>query len=212
MAGPGTVLGGRYELIRRIGRGGMGEVWQAEDRALRRPVAVKIVPADPSADPELARRLRNEALTAAQLQHPGITVVHDIGGHEGDSYLVMELLDGQNLSEILASHPGGLPLATAVTLMTGVADALDYAHRKGVVHRDVKPANVMLLNDGTGTTVKICDFGVALLADATRLTTSGVPGTPLFVAPELFRGEPADARSDLYAFGITLHALLTGEP
>jgi hypothetical protein len=190
----------------------MGEVWQAEDRALRRPVAIKIVPADPSAGPELARRLRNEALTAAQLQHPGITVVHDIGGHEGDSYLVMELLDGQNLGEILASRPGGLPPATVVTLMTGVADALDYAHRKGVVHRDIKPENVMLLNDGTGTTVKICDFGVALLADVTRLTTSGVPGTPLFVAPELFKGEPADARSDLYAFGITLHALLTGEP
>jgi serine/threonine protein kinase len=151
----------------------MGEVWEAEDRRPHRRVAAKIVPADPSTDDELAERLRKEALSQAQLQHPGITVVNDMDEHEGDPYFVMELLDGRNLGEVLAGQPGGLAPTSAVTLMIGVADALDCAHRKGIVHRDIKPANLMLLNDGTGRSVKICDFGIARFVDATRTAMDG---------------------------------------
>ncbi|RMI42457.1 serine/threonine protein kinase [Actinomadura harenae] len=189
----------------------MGEVWSAQDGELGRPVAIKILPADLFRDPEAAARLRQEARTAATLQHPGITVVHDFGDHGGRPYLVMELLNGRNLAVVMAEHQSGMPPGQAARLMIPVVEALGYAHRRGVVHRDIKPANLMLL-DGGG--VKICDFGIARHADAaTSLTLPGaVLGSPPFMAPEQWRGEPADARTDLYALGATLHVLLTGQP
>ncbi|REE94929.1 serine/threonine protein kinase [Thermomonospora umbrina] len=208
------VLGGKYRLVRRLGRGGMGEVWQAEDRALGRRVAIKIVLADRDPDPKPNARLRREARTAALLQHPGITVVHDIGEHDGHPFFVMEMLDGVSFATLLAPGPGepaGLPLARAATLTAQVCDALAYAHRKGVVHRDIKPANLMELTEGG---VKICDFGISWYADSSvRLTaTGGVLGTPAYMAPEQYEGEAADARTDLYSLGCTLYALLTGGP
>ncbi|MCP2341415.1 WD40 repeat domain-containing serine/threonine protein kinase [Actinomadura rupiterrae] len=207
----GTVLGGKYRLERRLGRGGMGEVWAGTDEALGRPVAVKIVLAGPGPDPGLQARLRLEARTAAVLQHPGITVVHDVGEHDGSPYFVMELLDGRDLAAVLAEQPGGLPLDLAVDLVAQVADALAYAHENKIVHRDVKPANIMRLTRGG---VKLCDFGIALYTEAsTRITvTGGVLGTPAYLAPELWEGEPAGSGSDLYALGATLHALLAGGP
>uniref|UniRef100_A0AAU2UW48 non-specific serine/threonine protein kinase n=1 Tax=Streptomyces sp. NBC_00003 TaxID=2903608 RepID=A0AAU2UW48_9ACTN len=208
---PGVVLSGRYRLERLLGHGGMGEVWVAHDGGLDRTVAVKIVLRGSDADPGLIARLRREARTAGGLQHPGITVVHDVGEHESRPYFVMELLDGQDFAALLDEHPGGLPVDLAVELVAPVAEALDYAHRQQVVHRDLKPSNLMRLADGG---IKVCDFGLALDTRAGgRLTPQGmVLGTPAFMAPELWRAEPANAASDLYALGVTLHTLLAGTP
>jgi len=207
----GMLLGGKYRLVERLGRGGMGEVWSADDHQLGRRVAVKILHADLSSDRVVAARLRREARTAAALQHPGITVVHDIGEHEGHPYFVMELLEGTNFAELLADNPGGLPVARVASLMAPVAEALAYAHRKGVVHRDIKPANLVELSEGG---VKICDFGLSRYAGAgSSLTgTGGALGTPAYMAPEQYAGRSADARSDLYSLGCTLYALLAGRP
>ncbi|WP_433249296.1 protein kinase domain-containing protein [Actinomadura nitritigenes] len=207
----GMVLSSRYRLRRRLGRGGMGEVWVAQDEELDRPVAVKIVLAGLDGDPQSLVRLRKEARTAARLQHPGITVVHDIGEHDGHPYFVMELLSGRDTRTLLTGSPGGLPLADVLPLMAQVADALAYAHERGVVHRDIKPANLMVLPGGEA---KICDFGIARYAEAsTQITaTGGLLGTPAFMAPEQWKGDPVAPRTDLYAFGATLHTLLTGAP
>ncbi|MFJ1551910.1 serine/threonine-protein kinase [Streptomyces sp. NPDC088246] len=207
----GAVVSGRYRLDRCLGRGGMGEVWAAEDSDLGRLIAIKILLAGLAAEPDLLVRLRREARTAAALQHPGITVVHDVGEHEGRPYFVMELVDGQDFNALLTEHPNGAPLILALDLMAKVAGALDHAHSRGVVHRDMKPANLMRLPDGG---VKICDFGIARYAEATtRLTSTGsVLGTPAFMAPEQWLGEPLTAATDLYAFGVTLHTLMTGTP
>ncbi|MCW2912209.1 MAG: serine/threonine protein kinase with repeat [Actinomycetia bacterium] len=208
---PGALLGGKYQLGTRLGRGGMGEVWSATDRGLGRTVAIKIVLADLHGHAALIARLRNEARTAAALQHPGITVVHDIGEHDGHPFFVMELLDGVDFNAMLTASPAGLPVERVVPLMAQVADALAYAHRNGVVHRDIKPANLMELTEGG---VKICDFGISRYADATvSLTTPGsVLGTPAYMAPEQYEGSAVNAQSDLYSLGCTLHALLTGAP
>ena len=211
----GVELCGRYRLEERIGAGGMGEVWRGVDLRLRRPVAIKILPVELAADRTAAERFRGEAETSAALQHPGITVIFDVDEHPSEQgrllFLVMELLTGQDLGTLLAGHPGGLPIGQAVTLATQTADALAAAHAHGIVHRDIKPANLFLLNDGR---VKICDFGIARLADATtRLTAiGGFIGTPLYMAPEQFRGGELSARVDLYALGCVLYELLTGTP
>ncbi|MEV0407527.1 serine/threonine-protein kinase [Actinoallomurus sp. NPDC050550] len=211
----GAELCGRYRLEERIGAGGMGEVWRGVDLRLRRPVAIKILPVELTADQTAAERFRREAETTAALQHPGITVIFDVDEHPSERgrllFLVMELLTGQDLGTLLAGHPGGLPIGQAVTLATQTADALAAAHAHGIVHRDIKPANLFLLGDGR---VKICDFGIARLADTTtRLTaTGGFIGTPLYMAPEQFRGGELSARVDLYALGCVLYELLTGTP
>ncbi|QKW38860.1 serine/threonine protein kinase [Actinomadura sp. NAK00032] len=212
----GMELGGRYLLERLIGRGGMGEVWQGTDRRLRRPVAVKVLSPDAAAGDTAVARLRREAEAAGTLQHPAITVVFDVGEEPLPDvpggrlvYLVMELLDGRDLRTILGVAPGGLPVPQAVSLAAQVAEGLAAAHARGVVHRDVKPANLFVLPDGR---VKICDFGIARLVDGTRLTIDGSTiGTPHYMAPEQFAGE-ADSRADLYSLGCVLYELLTGAP
>ncbi|QFG25066.1 serine/threonine-protein kinase [Actinomadura sp. WMMB 499] len=208
----GTELDGRYRLESVLGRGGMGEVWRAVDLRLRRPVAVKVLPAELADVPGAMDRFEREAEATAALQHPGITVVFDVGRTgDGLAYLVMELLEGEDLRTVMRRHPGGLPVEEAVGHAVQVADALAAAHSRGIVHRDIKPANLFVLADGR---LKLCDFGIAGLADAaTRLTQDGgTVGTPLYMAPEQFRGGAADFRSDLYALGCVLHELLTGEP
>ncbi|MEU5368746.1 tetratricopeptide repeat protein [Streptomyces sp. NPDC005951] len=210
----------RYRLLELIGRGGMGEVWRALDESLGRQVAVKCLkPLAPHHDQAFTRvlreRFRREARVAASLQHRGVTVVHDFGEYEGVLYLVMELLDGQNLSQLLEEnqqHP--LPVEHVVDIAEQVADALGYTHRQGIVHRDLKPANIMRLTDGT---VKICDFGIARLGHdigmSSRLTTTGLAmGTPHYMSPEQISGKEVDHRSDLYSLGCVLYEIATGVP
>ena len=210
----GLELGGRYRLEEPIGAGGMGDVWRGVDLRLRRPVAIKILPAGLAADQSAVERFRREAETTAGLQHPGITVTFDIDEHQDGQdhliFLVMELLTGRDLGTVLDESPDGLPIETTVSLAAQAADALAAAHSRGVVHRDIKPANLFLLNDGR---VKLCDFGIARLGDATHLTASGnFIGTPLYMAPEQFRSDPVDARTDLYSLGCVLYELLAGSP
>ncbi|MER7764964.1 serine/threonine-protein kinase, partial [Streptomyces sp. NPDC097619] len=210
----GELLGERYRLDARLGRGGMGEVWSGRDLLLERPVAVKVL-LDTVTMEEAVVRFRREATLGARLQHQGITVVHDVGrqaGPDGDRlFIVMELLAGEDLAAVLSRAPHGLPVARAVDLALQTARALAAAHERGVVHRDLKPANLFLL---PGDRLKICDFGIAHSADATAgITVTGrVFGTPAYMAPEQWRGERVDARCDLYALGCVLYALLTGEP
>ncbi|MEU2118552.1 serine/threonine-protein kinase [Streptomyces sp. NPDC016459] len=218
--GDSRLIQGRYRLHEVIGRGGMGEVWRATDEALGRGVAVKCLkPLGPQQDPQVLtivrERFRREARVAAALQHRGITVVHDFGEDDGVLFLVMELLEGRNLSQLLtanAQHP--LPVQDVVEIADQVADALAYTHGHGIVHRDLKPANIMRLRDGT---VKICDFGIARLgADmgfTSRLTGTGIAmGTPHYMSPEQIGGGEIDHRSDLYSLGCVLYELATGAP
>ena len=206
----GLKLSGRYVLQALLGSGGMGEVWRGVDEHLDRPVAVKVLRTH-LADPELAGRFRREAKIAARLQHPGITVVHDVGSDNGQLFIVMELLHGRDLAAMLAEAPTGLPIDTVVPLAIQAAGALRAAHAGHVVHRDLKPANLFVLDGGL---LKICDFGIAWAVDsATHLTATGqVIGTPAYMSPEQCQGQQVDERSDLYSLGCVLYALLIGQP
>ncbi len=206
----GLKLTGRYALEALLGSGGMGEVWRGVDEQLDRPVAVKVL-REHLADPELAGRFRREARLAARLQHPGITVIHDVGSDSGQLFIVMELLHGRNLAAMLAGAPAGLPIAATVSLIIQAAEALQAAHAGHVVHRDLKPANLFVLDGGQ---LKMCDFGIARAIDATtHLTATGQAiGTPAYMSPEQCLGQQVNERSDLYSLGCVLYALLTGQP
>jgi tRNA A-37 threonylcarbamoyl transferase component Bud32 len=205
----GSELAGRYVLQERLGQGAVGEVWRARDGVLSRSVAIKVV-REKIDDPELAR-FQREARLAASLQHPGITVVHDIGEQDGQPFIVMELLDGADLAARLEQAKTGLPVNEAISLAIQAADALQAAHAGQVIHRDLKPANLFVLSTGQ---LKVCDFGIAVAADAADSMAIGsyILGTPAYMSPEQCDGEPADQRSDLYALGCVLYALLTGHP
>ncbi|WP_460368285.1 serine/threonine-protein kinase [Actinocorallia lasiicapitis] len=197
------MLSDRYEVVRKLGQGGMGAVWEARDRLLGRRVALKTLAVNPSAD--ATRRFRAEAQIGASLQHSGITVVYDIGEYQSVLFLVMEYLEGQDLKQLLGAGP--LELGKALDIAADLLKALGAAHAQGVVHRDIKPGNVMITGGGQ---LKILDFGIARFADSTQ--TGSVLGTPAYMAPEQFTGYEVDARCDLYAFGVVLYELLTGRP
>ncbi|MFJ8589232.1 PQQ-binding-like beta-propeller repeat protein [Streptomyces sp. NPDC093595] len=202
------VLGGRYELVSFVGRGGMGEVWEGRDRVIERRVAVKLLPHD-RRDTSGARLFFREARTAGSLSHPGVVTVFDLGQDpdDGTLYLVMEFLTGRDVDTVLRED--GVPgIAAAVDWTAQTAAALQAAHAAGVVHRDLKPANLMLAPDGH---LKILDFGIARYMASTH-RSSKVIGTLAYMPPERFGDAPADARSDLYSLGCVLHELLTGHP
>ncbi|MFK0260637.1 protein kinase [Streptomyces angustmyceticus] len=208
------MLGRRYELVERLGHGGMGTVYRAVDHRLRRTVAVKTLSAELALQPEFLTRFQREARAAAALNHPKVATVHDVGedadGGAAEPYLVMEFVAGRSLGHVLKD--GALPVAQAVGIAGQVLEALEHSHGHAIVHRDIKPANVMLT--GTGQ-VKVVDFGIAkaLTEAATRLTGTGVAvGTPAYLAPEQINGAATDHRTDLYAVGCLLYELLTGRP
>ncbi|MEV7387877.1 protein kinase [Streptomyces sp. NPDC091215] len=204
------LLAGRYRLHTAIGRGAMGEVWRARDEVLGTDVAVKLLLAQ-GADPTSAARFRLEAQTAGSLNHPHVVRVHDFGAHEDRLFLVMELVEGDTLTRML-SMAGRLPAEQVARIAAQAAAGLAAAHRQGIVHRDIKPGNLLLHVDGA---VKIGDFGIARFLDdpGPGLTATGqVVGTSLYLAPERALGQPAGPASDVYALGCVLYQLLTGRP
>jgi serine/threonine protein kinase/Tol biopolymer transport system component len=203
---------GDYELIALLGAGGMGEVWRAFDPGLRRHIAIKILPAQYSLDPERLRRFEHEAQAAGRLNHPNVLSVYAIGQHAGSPFLVTELLEGMTLRQKLAG--GALPEAKALEYADQLVQGLAAAHDKGIVHRDLKPENVFITSDER---VKILDFGLAKLAStgpqhqaATRTATGVALGTPAYMAPEQVRGHAVDHRADIFALGALLYEILAG--
>jgi len=206
-----ALLDGRYRLERKIAVGGMGEVWEGVDETLDRAVAVKILRSDLADDEAFRRRFRAEARTAGRLPHAGIAAVYDYGetlvDGDGIAYLVMELVPGEPLSSII-SEQGALGTDRTLDVVGQAARALHAAHERGVVHRDVKPANLMVTPDGR---VKVTDFGIARPQDHEPLTATGqVMGTAHYLAPELARGQPATPQSDVYALGVVAYECLAG--
>jgi serine/threonine-protein kinase len=208
---------GPYEIVSGIGAGGMGEVYKARDTRLNRTVAIKVLPAETARDPHFRRRFQREARAIAALNHPHICTLHDVGQQDDIDFLVMEHLEGETLASRLDDGP--LALSAVQAIGAQIADALEKAHRAGITHRDLKPGNVMLTRSG----VKLLDFGLAQerllerdvgtagLPTETALTGRGdLLGTPQYMAPELLEGHPADARSDIFAFGCVLYEMVSG--
>ncbi|MGH3327502.1 MAG: protein kinase domain-containing protein [Streptomycetales bacterium] len=207
----GEPLAGRYRLLESLGRGGMGEVWRAEDLALARFVAVKLMLPAGAADAGAVERFRREAQAAARLSHPNLVTLYDFGTADNSPFLVMELVHGRSLADVLRER-GPFPPDRVAGIGAQVARALATAHAAGVVHRDIKPANLLLTDSGT---VKVTDFGIARFVDAavTALTQTGVVfGTGAYLSPEQALGRPAGAASDLYSLGCVLYELLAGHP
>ncbi|MCW2815239.1 MAG: hypothetical protein JWN84_2694, partial [Nocardioides sp.] len=211
-----TVVGGRYELGELLGRGGMAEVRKGTDSRLGRIVAVKRLRTDLASDATFQARFRREAQSSASLNHPSIVAVYDTGEEpaaDGVSqpYIVMEFVAGRTLRDILREGRKILP-ERALEITSGVLSALDYSHRAGIIHRDIKPGNVMLTPSGD---VKVMDFGIArAMSDAANsmTQTAAVVGTAQYLSPEQARGETVDSRSDVYSAGCLLYELLTGRP
>ena len=205
------VLGGRYRLVRHLARGGMAEVYVAEDQLLNRTVAVKVLFPELAHDEAFVERFRREARAAASLNHHNIVSVYDFGEDEGSWFIVMEYVEGRNLRDIIRSE-GQLDPPRAAALGAEVAAALAAAHAQGIIHRDVKPANVLIAADAG--TVKVADFGIARAAGARQgLTMPGtVLGTATYLSPEQAQGAEVDFRTDVYSLGMVLYEMLAGKP
>jgi serine/threonine-protein kinase len=206
----GSYLANRYRIEARVERGGMATVYRARDEILGRDVAIKVMHAGLAGDPTFLERFRREAQNAARLSHPNVVAVYDCGAADGEPYIVMELVDGTTLRSLLERF-GRLDTRTARHVARGVAAALDHAHSKGIVHRDVKPENVLVTPDGQ---VKVVDFGIAkaLGPQSMRLTTDRPIGTIAYVAPEQLTGADVDGRADVYALGAMAYEMLAGRP
>jgi len=204
---PGTLVANRFELSRRLGAGGLAEVFAARDRVTGSEVAVKVLHAHLAEESAIAERFRRELSITRELDHPGIVRVFDLHQHEGRPFFTMELLHGETLAQRIKRGP--LTAAEARRITREACAAAQVAHRAGVVHRDLKPQNVFLLESGT---VKLLDFGLARVAGWARLTAqSTVMGTPGYMAPEILGGKGADARADVYSLGATFYEMLTGK-
>ena len=204
----GELIAGRYELEELVGSGGMSSVYRAHDRLLERRVALKILHEQFTRDADYVERFRREARSVAQLAHPNIVTVIDRGQQDGRQFIVFEYVDGENLKQ-LVEREGPLRVDEAIDLALQVANALAFAHEQGLVHRDVKPQNVLLDGDGRA---KVTDFGIARSLDVEGLTMTGtVMGSSNYIAPEQARGQPVDEQTDVYSLGCVLYELLTGE-
>jgi serine/threonine protein kinase/beta-lactam-binding protein with PASTA domain len=203
----GTLFDGRYKVVRRLGSGGMANVYLAEDQELGRRVAIKILNDRHAHDEQFVERFRREAKSAAGLSHPNIVSIYDRGEAEGTYYIAMEYLDGRSLKELIVSR-GPAPIPVAMDYARQILAALRFAHRNGIVHRDIKPHNVLV--DGEGR-VKVTDFGIARAGAASQMTEAGsIVGTAQYLTPEQAKGTAVDQRSDIYSLGIVLYELLTG--
>src|SRR5262245_39516380 len=220
---PGTRLG-VYEITAQIGEGGMGQVFRATDTKLKRQVAIKILPPSVAADPDRLARFQREAEVLASLNHLHIAGIYGLEESEGVSALVMELVDGEDLSQRITRGP--IPIDEALPIARQIAEALEAAHEQGIVHRDLKPANIKLTDKGV---VKVLDFGLAKVQEPAVAMTPNVSqsptitspalatgagvllGTPAYMSPEQARGKPADKRTDIWAFGCVLYEMLTGK-
>src|SRR5580658_1065405 len=204
------IYSGRYELTHLIARGGMAQVYRAMDRQLERPVALKVLFPELSIDRTFVERFRREAQAAANLSHPNIVPVFDWGEDDGSYFIVMEYVEGRPLSAVLRD-PQRLPPRQIATIAAGVAAALAFAHRHGVVHRDVKPGNVLITPDGD---VKVTDFGIAraMNTEESLTQTGAVMGTAAYFSPEQAEGKGVDSRSDIYSLGVVLYEMAVGRP
>lgn len=206
---PSTI--GRFRIVEELGRGAMGVVYRAVDPLLERTVAIKTIPLDlPEAErAEFEERFQREAKSAGQLSHPNIVTIYDVGETEDAAYIAMEYLHGQSLKDILDQH-GSLPLDLALDTAIQMIDALAFAHEHGIVHRDVKPGNVIVLEDRGA--IKLTDFGIAHINAAQSETRAGVlVGSPRYMAPEQITGKPVDGRTDVFSTGVVLYEMLTGQ-
>jgi len=216
----GQIIAGRFRIIDLIGRGGMGEVYKAEDLRLHRTVALKFLPDDTARHAHALERFQLEAQAASALNHPNICTVYDISEESGRAFIAMEFLDGRSLKDLIAGHP--LPIDRVLEISIAIAGALDAAHAKGIIHRDIKPDNIFINDRGD---VKILDFGLAKLlrsssspqdatvSEHTELTQHGAAlGTVAYMSPEQARGEKLDVRTDLFSFGLVIYEMATGQP
>jgi eukaryotic-like serine/threonine-protein kinase len=203
-----TMIDGRYRIVHRLGSGGMADVYCAEDTQLGRNVALKLLYRRLAEDAEFVERFRREASSAAGLQHPNVVQVFDRGEWDGTYYIAMEFLEGRNLKQVVRDH-GALDPALAADIVLQILKAARFAHRRGVVHRDIKPHNVIVDDEGRA---KVTDFGIARAGASDMTETGSIMGTAQYLAPEQAQGQPVDARADLYSIGIVLYELLTGAP
>ncbi|MCP4539779.1 MAG: protein kinase [Chloroflexi bacterium] len=201
---------GKYKILKKVGRGGFATVYKARDTTLNRIIALKILHPHIAEDDVFIKRFYQEASIAANLRHSNIVIVHEVGERDGQHYLAMSFLPGQTLEALLAAAQQPLPLEQIAAIVEQLANALDYIHNRGLIHRDVKPSNIIIDDAGQAT---LLDFGIVRAADGTQVTTTGtIIGTPQYMSPEQAEGEKVDARSDIYSLGVVAYRMCTGQP
>ena len=203
----GKMLDNRYEILDVIGVGGMAVVYKAYCHRLHRFVAIKVLKKDLASDAEFRRRFHEEAQAVAMLSHPNIVSVYDVSKGDDLDYIVMELIDGITLKQYMQKKDGRLNWRESLYFITQIVRALGHAHSRGIIHRDIKPQNIMVLRDGS---VKVTDFGIACLASASQTLTQEALGSVHYISPEQARGSHIDARADIYSAGVVLYEMLTG--
>jgi len=207
MLSKGQKINDRYEIVKSIGEGGMANVYLAEDTILDRRVAIKVLRGDLSGDEKFIRRFQREALSVSNLSHPNIVEVYDVGEEDGNHYIVMEYIEGKTLKQLIQKR-GALTLTEVIDIMSQLTDGLAHAHEAYIIHRDIKPQNVIIMDNGI---VKITDFGIAMAINSTQLTqTNSVMGSVHYLPPEQANGKGASVKSDIYSLGILMYELLTG--
>ena len=204
----GKLLDNRYEILEKIGSGGMADVYKARCHRLNRLVAIKILKEDLSQDAEFRRRFHAESQAVAMLSHPNIVSVYDVSRSDNIDYIVMELIEGITLKQYM-EQKGTLNWREALHFSTQICKALEHAHSRGIVHRDIKPHNIMILKDGS---VKVADFGIARVSSAQNTLTREALGSVHYISPEQAKGAQVDCRADLYSLGVVMYEMLTGRP